>query len=176
MVSHIISLEKSSKKKNILDIGTGSGCIAISLYKHLEADVFGIDSSKEAIRVANKNNKIIHKKVNFIHSSIEEYIPEVNFDVIVSNPPYISFDDKKKVDENVLKHEPHEALFVGKDPLYFYRKILEFCKNNLNKKAKMYFEINDKYVNELGTLFLEYDHKFMNDIYGKKRFLFVGVA
>lgn len=176
LVSHVIRLEKGDKKKNVLDIGTGSGCIAISLFKHLEANVFGIDSSKAAIKIANKNNKLIENQVRFIHLGIEEYNPEINFDVIVSNPPYISINDKKRVDENVLRHEPHEALFVDKDPLYFYRKILIFCKNYLNRKGNMYFEINDKYVNELGVLFSDYDYKFINDIYGKKRFLFVSVV
>jgi len=176
LVSHVIRLEKGDKKKNVLDIGTGSGCIAISLFKHLEANVFGIDSSKAAIKIANKNNKLIENQVRFIHLGIEEYNPEINFDVIVSNPPYISINDKKRVDENVLRHEPHEALFVDKDPLYFYRKILIFCKNYLNRKGNMYFEINDKYVNELGVLFSGYDYKFINDIYGKKRFLFVSVV
>ena len=176
LVSHVIRLEKGDKKNNVLDIGTGSGCIAISLFKHLEANVFGIDSSKAAIKVANKNNKLIGNQVRFIHLGIEEYNPEINFDVIVSNPPYISINDKKRVDENVLRHEPHEALFVDKDPLYFYRKILIFCKNYLNRKGNMYFEINDKYVNELGVLFSGYDYKFINDIYGKKRFLFVSVV
>ncbi|MDG2342247.1 MAG: peptide chain release factor N(5)-glutamine methyltransferase [Cytophagales bacterium] len=176
LVSHVIRLEKGDKKKNVLDIGTGSGCIAISLFKHLEANVFGIDSSKAAIKIANKNNKLIENQVRFIHLGIEEYNPEINFDIIVSNPPYISINDKKRVDENVLRHEPHEALFVDKDPLYFYRKILMFCKNYLNRKGNMYFEINDKYVNELGVLFSGYDYKFINDIYGKKRFLFVSVV
>ena len=176
LVSHVIRLEKGDKKKNVLDIGTGSGCIAISLFKYLEANVFGIDSSKAAIKIANKNNKLIGNQVRFIHLGIEEYNPEINFDVIVSNPPYISINDKKRVDENVLRHEPHEALFVDKDPLYFYRKILIFCKNYLNRKGNMYFEINDKYVNELGVLFSGYDYKFINDIYGKKRFLFVSVV
>jgi len=176
LVSHVIRLEKGDKKKNVLDIGTGSGCIAISLFKHLEANVFGIDSSKAAIKIANKNNKLIENQGRFIHLGIEEYNPEINFDVIVSNPPYISINDKKRVDENVLRHEPHEALFVDKDPLYFYRKILIFCKNYLNRKGNMYFEINDKYVNELGVLFSGYDYKFINDIYGKKRFLFVSVV
>jgi release factor glutamine methyltransferase len=176
LVSHVIKLEKGDKKKNILDIGTGSGCIAISLFKHLEANVFGIDSSNAAIKIANKNNKLIENKVRFVHLGIEEYIPEINFDVIVSNPPYISINDKKRVDKNVLHHEPHEALFVDKDPLYFYRKILMFCTNYLNRKGTMYFEINDKYVKELRVLFSGYDYKFINDIYGKKRFLFVSVA
>ncbi|MFL3000624.1 MAG: peptide chain release factor N(5)-glutamine methyltransferase [Cytophagales bacterium] len=176
LVSHVIRLEKGDKKKNVLDIGTGSGCIAISLFKHLEANVFGIDSSKAAIKIANKNNKLIENQVRFIHLGIEEYNPEINFDIIVSNPPYISINDKKRVDENVLRHEPYEALFVDKDPLYFYRKILMFCKNYLNRKGNMYFEINDKYVNELGVLFSGYDYKFINDIYGKKRFLFVSVV
>ena len=87
LVSHVIRLEKGDKKKNVLDIGTGSGCIAISLFKHLEANVFGIDSSKAAIKIANKNNKLIENQVRFIQLGIEEFNPEINFDIIVSNTP-----------------------------------------------------------------------------------------
>jgi len=176
LVSHIIKLERDNKKKNILDIGTGSGCIAITLYKHINANVFGIDLSREAIKIANKNNRLVKNKVTFINKSIEEYTPETKFDVIVSNPPYIFFEDRSKVDSNVLNYEPHEALFVSKDPLYFYKKTLKFCSRHLNKKGNIYFEINDKYERELGLLFSEFECKFIKDIYGKKRFLFVTIS
>ena len=176
LVSHIIKHEKDNKKKNILDIGTGSGCIAIILYKHLNAHVFGIDSSKEAVKIANKNNRLVENKVRFINESIEEYTPKTKFDVIVSNPPYISSEDKSKVDDNVLNYEPHKALFVSKDPLYFYKKILRFSRKHLNEKGNIYFEINDKYESELERLFSEFECEFIEDIYGKKRFLFVTIT
>jgi release factor glutamine methyltransferase len=176
LVSHIIKRERDNKKKNILDIGTGSGCIAITLYKHLNAHVFGIDLSKGAIKIANKNNRLVENKVRFINESIEEYTPETKFDVIVSNPPYIYSEDKNKVESNVLNYEPHEALFVSKDPLYFYKKILKFSRRYLNQNGNIYFEINDKYESELGLLFSELEYKFIKDIYGKKRFLFVTIT
>ena len=176
LVSHIIKLERDNKKKKILDIGTGSGCIAITLSKHLNAKVFGIDQSKEAIKIANKNNRLVEKKVSFINESIEEYNPKTKFDLIVSNPPYISSEDKNEVDSNVLNYEPHDALFISNDPLYFYKIILKFSRRHLKDKGNIYFEINDKYEGELRLLFSELECKFIKDIYGKKRFLFVTIT
>ena len=96
--------------------------------------------------------------------------------MIVSNPPYIYSEDKNKVESNVLNYEPHEALFVSKDPLYFYKKILKFSRRYLNQNGNIYFEINDKYESELELLFSELECKFIKDIYGKKRFLFVSIT
>ena len=131
LVNNVIKLERSNVRKEILDIGTGSGCIAITLSNHIKSNVVGIDSSLEAIKVAKKNNFLTSNKVQFIHSKVEEYKPHKFFDVIISNPPYIPKSDIEKVDDIVLKNEPHEALFVDSDPIYFYKIIISFARDYL---------------------------------------------
>tara|TARA_B000000475_G_scaffold24025_1_gene19041 strand:+ start:2951 stop:3775 length:825 start_codon:yes stop_codon:yes gene_type:complete len=173
LVNLIIKSEKDHQKKNILDIGTGSGCIAVTLSNHLKSNVIGIDASKEAIAVANNNNVLTSNKVNFLHSKVEDYNPEISFDILVSNPPYIPKVDKDKVDENVLINEPHSALFVDLDPIYFYKTIIEFSKKHLNKKGKIYFEINQNYINEINNLLQNYEFEVIKDFYGHKRFVII---
>jgi len=173
LVDVIIKSEKSNHKKNILDIGTGSGCIAVTLSNHLTSNVFGIDVSKAAIDVANKNNTLTSNKVSFITSKIENYIPEEPFDIIVSNPPYIPKSDEDKVDKNVLIHEPHRALFVDSDPIYFYKIILEFSKKHLKENGSIYFEVNQNYIGQIKTLLMGYDFDIIKDLYGHKRFVVI---
>jgi len=139
----------------ILDIGTGTGCIAISLAKNLpNAQVAAIDVSEKALFVAKENAKVNAVVVNFIKTDILkiddlEQLPTSNFqlpthfDIIVSNPPYVRNLEKSKINPNVLEYEPHLALFVeDTDALLFYRKIAEFAKKNLSEKGKLFFEIN----------------------------------
>ena len=173
LVDVIIKSEKSNHKKNILDIGTGSGCIAVTLSNHLTSNVFGIDVSKAAINVANKNNTLTSNKVSFITSKIENYIPEEPFDIIVSNPPYIPKSDEDKVDKNVLIHEPHRALFVGSDPIYFYKIILGFSKKHLKENGSIYFEVNQHYIDQIKTLLMGYNFDIIKDLYGQKRFVVI---
>ena len=173
LVDVIIKSEKSNHKKNILDIGTGSGCIAVTLSNHLTSNVIGLDISKAAIDVANKNNALTSNKVSFITSKIENYIPEEPFDIIVSNPPYIPKSDEDKVDKNVLIHEPHKALFVDSEPIYFYKIILEFSKKYLKENGTIYFEINQNYVDQIKTLLVSFDFDIIKDIYGNKRFVVI---
>ena len=173
LVDVIIKSEKSNHKKNILDIGTGSGCIAVTLSNHLTSNVIGLDISKAAIDVANKNNTLTSNKVSFITSKIENYIPEEPFDIIVSNPPYIPKSDEDKVDKNVLIHEPHRALFVGSDPIYFYKIILEFSKKHLKKNGSIYFEVNQNYIGQIKNLLMGYDFDIIKDLYGHKRFVVI---
>ena len=173
LVDVIIKSEKSNHKKNILDIGTGSGCIAVTLSNHLTSNVIGVDISKAAIDVANKNNTLTSNKVSFITSKIENYIPEEPFDIIVSNPPYIPKSDEDKVDKNVLIHEPHRALFVGSDPIYFYKIILEFSKKYLKENGSIYFEVNQNYIGQIKTLLMGYDFDIIKDLYGYKRFVVI---
>ena len=173
LVDIIIKSEKSNHKKNILDIGTGSGCIAVTLSNHLISNIIGIDISKAAIDVAIKNNALTSNKVSFIISKIEDYIPEEPFDIIVSNPPYIPKLDEEKVDKNVLIHEPHRALFVDSDPIYFYKIILEFSKKYLKENGAIYFEINQNYVDQIKTLLVSFDFDIIKDIYGNKRFVVI---
>ena len=173
LVRLIIDEQKSNSKKKILDIGTGSGCIAIILKKSLRSEVTGIDFSAEAIEVAKKNNKKSNHSIDFISVKLENYIPNSSFDIIVSNPPYIPIKDLKSVDINVRNHEPKTALFVKDDPLYFYREILKFAKRHLLKNGSIYLEINDKYSEDLKNIFSEYKFRLKKDIYNKKRFLII---
>ena len=162
-VGKLIKNERSNNKKQILDIGTGSGCIAITISNHLLSNVIAIDNSKEAIEVAQKNNKLTSNKVNFIYSNIEDYLPSTSFDVIISNPPYIPISDRYKVDQNVLENEPHNALFIDNDPIYFYKRIISFAKKHLNKNGVIYFEINQNYVDQITSLIYEFDFKITKD-------------
>ena len=171
LVSLIIKREKNRKSINIIDIGTGSGCIAISLRKNINSKVMGIDISSEAITVARKNILDESENVDLVNDSIEKFKTDKMFDVIVSNPPYIPISDKKLVDSLVLDNEPKTALFTQDDPLYFYRKILVFAKKNLNEGGRIYLEINDLYVNEVIDLFQGYNPESMRDFYGKNRFI-----
>ena len=152
LVNNVIKLERSNVRKEILDIGTGSGCIAITLSNHIKSNVVGIDGSLEAIKVAKKNNFLTSNKVQFIHSKVEEYKPHKFFDVIISNPPYIPKSDIEKVDDIVLKNEPHEALFVDSDPIYFYKIIISFARDHLKEDGVVYFEINQNYVELLMSM------------------------
>lgn len=171
LVNNVIKLERSNVRKEILDIGTGSGCIAITLSNHIKSNVVGIDSSLEAIKVAKKNNFLTSNKVQFIHSKVEEYKPHKFFDVIISNPPYIPKSDIEKVDDIVLKNEPHEALFVDSDPIYFYKIIISFARDYLKEDGVLYFEINQNYVELLISMLRGCKYSITRDFYGEQRFL-----
>ncbi|WP_299523035.1 peptide chain release factor N(5)-glutamine methyltransferase [uncultured Lutibacter sp.] len=142
----IENYELKNSKIKILDIGTGSGCIAISLAKNFpNAEVFAIDISSEAINTAKinaRNNKV---DIHFIEADVLTLseLPH-KFDVIVSNPPYVRELEKEQMQTNVLANEPHVALFVkNDDPLLFYDKIAKLAKLYLNKTGHLYFEINE---------------------------------
>ena len=141
------STDLASKEKQfkILDIGTGSGCIAISLKKQLpSSEISAMDVSDKALRVANKNALLNQVDINFIHQDILKTTNlDKLYDVIVSNPPYVRELEKKEIKNNVLNNEPHLALFVdNKNPLLFYNKIAELAKKFLTKNGQLHFEIN----------------------------------
>ncbi len=143
---------ETTGKKKILDIGTGSGCIAISLSKHLpQCKIDAWDISVEALATACENNKANNTIVTLRHCDILTYEPdEEQFDIIVSNPPYIKETEKKTMDSNVLDWEPHTALFVpDNDPLLFYRNIAEKSRYMLTDNGRLYFEINRLYGREI---------------------------
>jgi len=137
----------ATPSSNIVDIGTGSGCIAISLKKHLpQANVYAVDISKDALETAKGNALLNQMEVGFIHDDILN--PSANnyskYEVIVSNPPYITENEKQEMHQNVLSHEPHTALFVSNEqPLVFYEAIAEFAKQHLHKGGSLFFEINE---------------------------------
>ena len=133
------------KQLKILDIGTGSGCIPISLKKQLPfAKISAIDISKEALTVAKKNAVLNNVDIHFILQDILKTVAlDQHYDIIISNPPYVRELEKKELKNNVLKNEPHVALFVENDnPLIFYAKIAELAKKYLNKNGLLFFEIN----------------------------------
>ncbi|MDV7138604.1 peptide chain release factor N(5)-glutamine methyltransferase [Maribacter sp. TH_r10] len=159
---------------NILDIGTGSGCIAISLAKAFKnAKVFALDISNKALETAKLNARNNKVEIECIQSDIltTKSLKE-NFDIIVSNPPYVRMLEKKLMKPNVIDNEPGIALFVSDDdPLVFYRRITDFAKSNLNKGGSLYFEIN-QYLGEETKALLE--NGFSNielrkDIFGNDR-------
>ena len=134
-----------TKQLKILDIGTGSGCIPISLKKQLPfAKISAIDISEEALSVAKKNAVLNNVDIHFILQDILKTVAlDQHYDIIISNPPYVRELEKKELKNNVLKNEPHVALFVENDnPLIFYAKIAELAKNYLNKNGLLFFEIN----------------------------------
>ena len=114
---------------DVLDVGTGSGCIAITLAKKTNANITGIDICKNAILTAKENSRINNVKVNFLKKNIFNYHPIKKFDLIISNPPYVLESEKILINKNVIDYEPHTALFVNdNDPLIFYKKIISFGK------------------------------------------------
>ncbi len=148
LVNWVLQNLKSSStadKLKILDIGTGSGCIAIALAKELSTyEVWALDISDKALSIAKENAKLNHVNINFIQKDILKKIHlNTKFDIIISNPPYVRELEKKQMQTNVLKYEPHLALFVENDnSLLFYDKIANVAKEYLAEKGRLYFEIN----------------------------------
>ncbi|REE82201.1 release factor glutamine methyltransferase [Lutibacter oceani] len=151
LVSWILTSTPLSDQIKILDIGTGSGCIPISLAKNLpNAEIYALDISKEALKIAKKNALKNNVTIHFIEADILTLneLPQY-FDIIISNPPYVRELEKEQMHQNVLANEPHLALFVeNENPLLFYDKIAELAKKYLTKNGKLFFEINQYLGNE----------------------------
>jgi release factor glutamine methyltransferase len=168
-------LEIGDKKLRILDIGTGSGCIAISLAKNLpNAEVIALDVSDKALATAKKNAELNQVQIQFIHQSILETEDlGQQFDLIVSNPPYVRDLEKQEIKKNVLDNEPHLALFVAdNDALLFYRKIAQLAQKNLSPTGQLYFEINQYLGQEMVALLKEMNFQnteLRKDVYGNDR-------
>ena len=166
-----------STRIKVLDIGTGSGCIAVSLAKSLpNTEVFALDVSEKALITAKKNAERNDVNITFLHQSIlETYDLNQQFDIIVSNPPYVRNLEKQEINKNVLDYEPHIALFVeDDDALLFYRKIAELAQKNLSEGGQLYFEINQYLGKEMITLLEKYHFKnieLRKDIYGNDRMM-----
>lgn len=147
LVDLIIRDWRDASSIKLIDIGTGTGCIVLSLAKHLNADSWAVDISAEAIAVAKKNAQALKTDVSFIQADILEwefmFSERQNFDIIVSNPPYITPAEKEEMHRNVLQYEPHLALFVEESaPLLFYDHIADFALHHLAEEGTLYFEIN----------------------------------
>jgi release factor glutamine methyltransferase len=144
LVDWVIAKNQNQPLLSILDIGTGSGCIAISLAKHLKAEVTAFDISDKALITAQTNADKNETFVHFVEFDIlNDHWEGDSFDCIVSNPPYVKEAEKTQMKANVLEHEPSLALFVSDDnALVFYVKIADFAKENLNPNGQLFFEIN----------------------------------
>jgi len=184
LVEWIVNEADNNRCINILDIGTGSGCIAISLAKKLaNAKVYALDISSEALKIARENAVINNVSIEFIEADIldsgKEFwnvvFEDLNFDLIVSNPPYVRAMEIEQMKNNVLDHEPHLALYVDdEDALVFYRKIAQLATKLLTPKGELYFEINE-YLGESVLKLLNVnkfvDLKLKQDIFNKNRMI-----
>ena len=176
LVLEIINHVSQNTKASILDIGTGSGCIAIALKKNLpQANVSAIDISNKALQVAMENSTrqetaISFLEINFLEEATWSDLPM--YDIIVSNPPYIPIIEKELMDKNVTAHEPHTALFIPTEsPLIFYEKIALFGKTHLNKAGKIFMETHEDFAGKVAALFEEsaYQSTIKKDMFGKER-------
>ncbi len=176
LVNWIIN-DNAGNRHKILDIGTGCGCIAVSLAKVLaDSDVEALDVSKKVIDLAEYNARLNKVRVKFHLYDILHYEQKpdlAGYDIIVSNPPYIRENEKSGLPANVINYEPHEALFVpDDDPLVFYRAIANFGLHNLNGKGKIYFEINEYLADQVAEELIRHRYKnieIRKDINGKDR-------
>ena len=169
-----LMLEQDLDGKEILDIGTGSGCIAISLAKNFpNAKVTALDISCDALSVAEENAKLNNVSIDFIKADIFKYQADNKYDVIVSNPPYVTDSEKTLMKRNVLDFEPKLALFVkGNNPLLYYFEIINLCKDDF--EGYLFFEINNKYYEDLNQYLVENDFQVQKfaDHRGLSRFIF----
>lgn len=173
-------LKEISPLSRILDVGTGSGCIAISLSKELpDAKVSAWDISEEALTIASANNEALQASVRFCQRDVLTCLPDVGerYDVIVSNPPYVIESEKQDMERNVLDWEPFQALFVSdNDPLLFYRRIAELGKVMLVPEGRLYFEINRAFGEAVAAMLREQGYanpRILKDISGNDRIVIV---
>lgn len=164
-----------NNKLKFLDIGTGSGAIAIAIKKNNPlAEVYACDISTEALQTAQENANLNQVEVHFFHHDVlsDKPLPISNFDLIVSNPPYVCENEKAAMNRNVLEHEPHLALFVpNNDPLRFYHAIALLAIKHLSKNGELWFEINEAYGPEVAEILTAkgFDTTIIKDINGKDR-------
>tara|TARA_B100001250_G_scaffold214841_1_gene184343 strand:- start:3348 stop:4205 length:858 start_codon:yes stop_codon:yes gene_type:complete len=167
----------SKKEKQVIDIGTGSGCIAISLSSiKSNFNLYALDNSIKSLLIAKQNAELNKVEINFIHKDILiSFKDTINYDIIISNPPYITSDEINNIQPKVLNFEPHDAIFVDKkNPLIFYKAILDFSILNLKDDGKIYFEINPIFFSSLLTLinsYKKFDIMVKKDISKKNRMI-----
>lgn len=160
---------------SVLEIGTGSGCIAVSIAKNSNAKITAIDNSIGALEIAKSNAVLNSVEINFQLRDVFNFSDIKKYDLIVSNPPYVLESEKKLMDKNVLDYEPHNALFVSNnEPLVYCKEIAKIATNNLNKNGLLFFEINEKYSNQIIELLSNLnfvDIELKKDINGRDRII-----
>ena len=171
----LIVNENTASDLRVLDMGTGSGCIAISLARALKfASVDALDVSRDALAVARENAAALKVKVRFFESDMLLPQPAATYDIIVSNPPYICWSERESMERNVKDYEPGQALFVpDNDPLMFYKAIAPYAQQSLEKGGRLYLEINQRFGNEVKHLLEDHgfeDVRIIQDSFGKVRF------
>ena len=171
----LIVNENTASDLRVLDMGTGSGCIAISLARALKfASVDALDVSRDALAVARENAAALKVKVRFFESDMLLPQPAATYDIIVSNPPYICWSERESMERNVKDYEPGQALFVpDNDPLMFYKAIAPYAQQSLEKGGRLYLEINQRFGNEVKRLLEDHgfeDVRIIQDSFGKARF------
>jgi release factor glutamine methyltransferase len=179
LVQWVVNDNKGEEELDVVDIGTGSGCIAIALSNNLtDAKVKALDVSQSALELAQINAIANNAAVDFYNLDIlneENWKKLKNFDIIISNPPYVLESEKGAMHKNVLNYEPHLALFVPEErPLLFYEKISDLAMKHLNKGGKLYFEINTAFGKEVKNMLLKKGFKDVivrKDINDKDRFV-----
>ncbi len=176
LVSAVIDYLKNNSTRNLLEIGTGSGCISIAIKKNIPGvNITAIDISRAALNIAKENAKankavISFLEIDFLASTRWSEIGK--FDLVVSNPPYIPNKEMIEMDKNVILFEPSIALFVpDENPLIFYKNILHFCEKQLSETGNIFMEIHEGYGQEVCALFSSggYQTTLVNDLYGKNR-------
>lgn len=172
---------RSNNNFKIIDIGTGSGCIPVSIKKELPGiTVAAIDISEKALQVAKKNSEELNAEVNFSQTDFlneKEWNLLENYDIIVSNPPYIPLSEKDILSKNVTEFEPGIALFVeNNNPFIFYERLSVFACSHLNPNGKIYVEVHEEYANEVKNIFQKkgFSAILKKDIYGKERMIKAG--
>lgn len=171
----LVLKDHQNEKLKILDIGTGSGCIPVSLKRHNPYfNIYSCDIAEAALEIAKENAKQNNVSINFFQFDIlsTSSFPLNNFDIVISNPPYVTEKETALMEANVLEHEPHLALFVpDDDPLRFYRAIVQRSKRLLVRHGTIYFEINEAYGEDVVQLLQneDYEATLIKDLNGKDR-------
>lgn len=176
LVDIIAEENKDRSDLKILDLCTGSGCIALALAKCMKFPVIdAVDISEIALNVAKENANLLKVKINLIQDDVFSFHPHTNYDIIVSNPPYIAQSEAMEMEKNVLDYEPHSALFVPDDnPLIFYSRIGDIAKSSLNKRGILYLEINPRFADLLKIMLMKKgfaEVEIIRDSFGKERFI-----
>ncbi|MBD5355681.1 MAG: peptide chain release factor N(5)-glutamine methyltransferase [Bacteroides sp.] len=176
LVDIIVDNADNKEDLQVLDVCTGSGCIAVALARSLKfPSITAVDISSAALEVARENSTALKAKVKYVEADIFKWTPANTFDMIVSNPPYIDESEKNGMDDNVLKYEPAQALFVpDSNPLIFYKRIASIAKDALNPGGKLYFEINPRHADSLSSYLSGMDFsdvEIIKDSFDKERFI-----